>query len=97
MHDDVEYNYLFPNQLLGPAKSVGMDCPEDPDSYFDKEDILQRDYPHFWVFCQLQLGRETTKEMVYHNAAVIQGIPNSRLFWMTLSEYIDAGLDGLKD
>ncbi len=40
----------FPGMLIGAAKDAGMKVPENCDSFAPSE------YPHFYVFCEVQLG-----------------------------------------
>jgi len=55
----------YPSMLVGPAKDAGMETPEDP------EDFSSYDYPHFQVFCVLQLGWSMRPGAHFDNAKVI--------------------------
>lgn len=77
----------FPDMLIDAAYKAGIAIPENINNYDRNE------FPHFYVFCYLQLGRPVR----YHgehwdNAKVIANIPVERLKVMTLEEFINEGL-----
>ena len=57
----------FPTMLVAPAKDAGIEVPDDLDNY-DKEL-----YPHFFVFCVVQLGRPMPHPSAHFDNAKIIG------------------------
>lgn len=76
----------FPGMLVGAAEQAGMSVPADPTS-FDAEQ-----FPHFHVFCTVQLGRAMRPGEHWGNADVVQGVPLDKIKEVTLAELIDRGL-----
>jgi hypothetical protein len=75
--------------LVDAAKQAGMKVPEDPDKFQEVKD----EYPHFCVFCLIQLG----KPMSYmgehwENAKVIAEISDEKIKQITFAELQDLGL-----
>lgn len=59
--------------LLDAARRAGMKVPPNPDK-FDKEQ-----YPHFFVFCSLQLGRKLPYPTAhFDNALVIMSVGDEK-------------------
>lgn len=82
----------FPGMLLAAASKAGMKLPpEDVD--VDKVDLdtLAPDYPHFFVFCMLQLGVPVTWGNHWYNAELIADIPEDKLITMTASDFYAMG------
>lgn len=78
---------VFPHMLTPAAKEAGMKYPPDPDNY------EQEEYPHFWVFCALQLCRSmSSHNQHWENAIVIAKIPEDRLKTMTVSDFEKEGV-----
>jgi hypothetical protein len=76
----------FPSMLCDAAENAGMAVPPDPEN-FDREE-----YPHFWIFCALQLARSTPYHGVHwDNAKVIAGLEVEKLKTMMLSDFEAAG------
>lgn len=74
--------------LTAAAQLAGMKVPPDPDD-FDPEK-----FPHFHVFCLLQLSRPVRVHGEHwNNAKVIADIPEDKLRTMTLGDFIEAGLE----
>lgn len=80
---------VFPSMLLDAAKEAGMDTPElDSNDEFDSEQ-----YPHFYVFCNVQLCRPMTDfQEHWHNAKVIASIPVEDIKGITLDQLVEKGL-----
>lgn len=77
----------FPKMLVQAAEKAGMKVPPDADN-FDPED-----FPHFHVFCVLQLARSVAYHGEHwHNAEVIAKVPVDRLKTMTLEDFLAEGL-----
>jgi hypothetical protein len=77
----------FAGMLVEAAEQAGIPVPEDVDN-FD-----QNKYPHFGVFCKVQLCRPVR----YHgehweNAKVIAGISEEEIRKVTLTNLIEKGL-----
>lgn len=77
----------FPSMLLGSATEAGMKIPPNADD-FDVEE-----YPHFNVFCIVQLGRRMNS-LAEHwdNAKIIAAIPDNKIKSVTLTDLLEAGL-----
>lgn len=73
--------------LVEPAKKAGMRVPRD----IHKCD--KRKYPHWHVFCVVQLGRfMPSPTSHWQNAEVIAKIPDARIRRMSLAELVAAGV-----
>lgn len=77
---------LFPSMLINAAQKAGMAVPPNPEA-FDAEA-----FPHFHVFCLLQLGRPVSWGEHWENAKIIAAIPVENLETMTLEDFISKGL-----
>lgn len=77
----------FPSMIAGAAKRAGMKVPDDPDGEYSREE-----FPHFWVFCTLQLCRPMQPGEHWENAEIIAAIPEDELKTMTLNDFFDKGL-----
>lgn len=88
---------VFPSMLVPAAQSAGMKAPTEKEmDKFEKNwnnQKMKEKYPHFWVFCTLQLARPVRWGEHWENAKVIAGIPEEKLKTMTLSDFIAAGLE----
>jgi hypothetical protein len=85
---------VFPAMLIPAAHDAGMEYPNF--DKLDEEDIEEwkADFPHFAVFCILQLNRPmATPGQHWGNAEVIAGIEKQKIFLMTLEEFVTAGVD----
>ncbi len=79
----------FPSMLISAAKEAGMSVPDDPDSF------TEEDYPHFHVFCGVQLCRPMLSPGEHwENAKIIASIPKSVLYTMTVRGLRDLGVQG---
>lgn len=64
----------FPGMLVGPAKKAGIKVPDNP------EEFDRNEYTHFFVFCQMQLGRRMPyASCVWDNAEIIASIPDEEI------------------
>lgn len=76
----------FPSMLVEPAIKAGMKVPEDSDNFDPNE------YPHFQVFCLMQLGSAMPYPSVHwDNAFVIASIPEDKIKTITVLEIIALG------
>jgi hypothetical protein len=78
----------FEGMLVDAAIAAGMKVPPDPDN----TPYRKEDFPHFWVFCRLQLNRAIQWGEHWENAKVIANIPEEKLKTMTLEHFIAEGL-----
>lgn len=80
---------VFPFILVGHAEEAGIKIPEDLDKYDPEK------FPHWHVFCQVQLGRRIPKGYTFavsENAKLIAKIPKAKLKTLTLQNLVDMGL-----
>lgn len=85
--------FAFPSMLTRAAEQAGMKAPSDEDA--DSDNFNKEDYPHFWVFCLLQLNRPMQPGEHWDNAKVIAEIPEDKLKSMTPVDFVQAGVTGL--
>jgi len=78
----------YPGMLVGAAEKAGMKVPPDPDGEWKVEE-----FPHFNIFCTVQLGRRIRWGEHWDNAKVVAAIPEDKLKTITLMELIEAGLE----
>lgn len=77
----------FPSMLTSAAEQAGMKFPSDPDDFSPEE------FPHFQVFCSVQLGRRMNHlSEHWDNAKVIAAIPDEEIKKVSLDDLIDRGL-----
>jgi hypothetical protein len=76
---------VFASALKFHAQNVGMRVPEDVQDY----DALQ--FPHWYVYCLLQLGRPIVGDSVARNARIIADIPHNRIEKISYNEIVDLG------
>lgn len=79
----------FPIMLVEAAYQANMSVPPDPDKFEEVKD----EYPHFYVYCILQLARPIRMGEHWDNAKVIAGIPLQQLKTMNLEDFIAKGLE----
>lgn len=79
----------FKGMLVNIAKKAGMKVPSNPD---DEETWDREDYPHFFVFCMLQLNRPMDWDEPSENAAIIAAVPEEKLKTMTVPDFLALGL-----
>lgn len=78
----------FPSMLVSAAIAAKMPVPSNPDE-FDHDK-----FPHFAVFCTLQLARPMKMDgEQFRNAKVITKIPEDKIKKMTLTDFIAEGLE----
>lgn len=79
----------FPSMLIGPATEAGMKTP----IFGDNDDYDPNEFPHFHVFCAVQLGRRMA-DMGEHwkNAEVIAAISDEDIKSLTLEDLLSRGL-----
>lgn len=89
---------VFQNLIVPAAKGAGMKVP--PEDLLDKGNASgestwdRNEYPHFFIFCILQLGRSmSSPTQHWENAKAIVKIPETDLRTMTAEMFIAAGVD----
>lgn len=79
----------FRGMLLEPARQAGMKVPEDADNFNYDE------YPHFAVYCAIQIGAPMPHWGVhFDNAKTVAGIPEDKvrtITWEELLPQVDIG------
>ena len=75
----------FPSMIEEAARKAGMKVPDDLDEY------PLRDFPHWFVFCQAQLGRRCEPGEHWENAKVVAAIPDDEITEITIQRLIDKG------
>jgi hypothetical protein len=77
---------VFPEMIAQAAQDAGMKVPENTEEFDPNE------YPHFQVFCNVQLGRPIQWGEHWENAKVIAAIPENKIRKTTLTQLISKGL-----
>jgi hypothetical protein len=79
---------VYPSMIAEAARAAGMKVPDEPDTgSWDPND-----YPHFYVFCGVQLYRPIAWGEHWENAKVVAAVRESDLRVITLEELIGRGL-----
>ena len=78
---------MFPEMLASVASATNMKVPEDCDNY------KPGDFPHFQVFCNIQLGREFSHGEHFNNAEIISKISDDEIRNVTLEDLIELGIE----
>lgn len=78
---------VYPSMLIEASKQAGIKVPPDPDN-FNKDE-----YPHFHIFCMVQLARPVRWGEHWENAKVVARIPETKLKTITLEELVSDGLE----
>lgn len=80
----------FPSMLLKAAQEAGMKTPPLEDQ--NTEGFDPTEFPHFHVFCIVQLGRRMELGEHWENAKVVAAIPDEFIHLVTLRQLIARGL-----
>lgn len=83
----------FESMLITAAQKAGMKVP--PDKLLDKneeESFKKEEYPHFFIYCRLQLGRPIVWGEHWENAEIIAKVPEEKLMKMTLEDFLVLGI-----
>lgn len=75
----------FPGMLVSAATQAGMKVPANPDEFDANE------FPHFYVFCEVQLGRRMHPGAHWTNAEVVAKIPDDKIKSVTFGELVNLG------
>lgn len=81
---------IYPSQIIKAAENAGMKVP-----ILDKKDesFLAEEFPHFHVFCNVQLGCAVTWGNHWENAKIIARIPEKELITLTIEGLKARGFD----
>lgn len=78
---------MLPELLIEAAQEAGMKTPEDCNNFdFDT-------YPHFCIFCKVQLGIPVTWGNHWDNAKIIAKIPQEKLQTLTYEDLLNLGFN----
>ncbi len=76
--------------LLEPARDAGMAVPDIENLEF----VDPERYPHWVVFCTLQIGRELPHPLAHHdNAKLIAAIPMADILTLTVDDLSNMGFN----
>lgn len=76
----------FPELLVEPARKAGIKIPDD------LVDYVADDYPHWHVYCIMQLGTPMpTFTAHWQNARIIAKIPQDKINLVTADKIIKMG------
>ena len=79
-----------PIMLVEAATTAGISVPNDVDEYDSEQN--REDYPHFYVFCQLQLGKPMRDPGEHwENAKVVASVPKELIREVTIEDLLEAG------
>lgn len=76
----------FPGMIAKAAEQAGMTVPVDPDEEFNADE-----FPHFHVYCNVQLGVPVTWGNHWENAKIIAAIPVENIKKVTYTELVEKG------
>ncbi len=79
---------VFPGMIAEAAEKANMKVPPDPNGEWD-----EKEYPHFNVFCNVQLCRRIRWGEHWENAKIVAAIPDDKIDTVTLADLIAAGLE----
>lgn len=79
---------VFPSQIASAAEQAGMKVPED----LDAEEFDCEKYPHFAVFCNVQLCRPIQWGEHWENAKIVAAVPEFEIKTITIDQLILRGL-----
>lgn len=81
----------FPSMLVGAAEAAGIKCPPDPD---DEKSWKKEEYLHFFVFCNVQLGRSMrSPSQHWDNAKIIAALTEAECKTVTPAHLTDKGFE----
>ena len=73
--------------LIRPAQEAGMKVPSDANDFEIEK------YPHFVVYCAVQLGQSMPSwTSHWSNAKVVAAVPKSKILTVTFNDLVAAGL-----
>lgn len=81
---------VYPGMIVEAGRKAGMKVPENPDV---DGSWKAEDYPHFNVFCNVQLARPLSYwGEHWENAKIIAAIPETEIKTITLESLLSRGL-----
>ena len=87
---------VWPSLLIAPAKDAGMPCPESLGAKIDEDTeygFSKTEFPHFAVFCKVQLGREMLSDTEHwENAKVVAAVSDEEIKTITIAQLVERGL-----
>lgn len=83
---------VYESMLLDAAQKAGMKTPPDDLCDNNEDGFSPDEYPHFQVFCTVQLARPMHPGDHWENAKVIAAIPDSEIRTIDLPTMIERGL-----
>lgn len=76
----------FPGMLIPAAQRAGMKVPPDSENYDANE------FPHFMVYCRMQLGAPMpTPDAHWDNAKIVAEVPEDQIRLITPALLVEAG------
>jgi hypothetical protein len=78
---------IFREMLVPAALHANIKFPEDCENYYPG------DFPHFHVFCNIQLGREFSVGAPFNNAEIISKISDDEIRNVTLEDLFKLGVE----
>lgn len=77
----------FPGMLVACAEKAGMKVPPDPNDFSPEE------YPHFNIFCTVQLGAPMPHFSAHwDNAVIVAAIADEQVKTITYGQLLEQGL-----
>lgn len=76
----------FPSMIEDAAREAGMKIPDDVEAEFDPNE-----FPHWHVYCNLQLGRAVTWGNHWENAKIVANAPEDKIRTMTEDDFCAMG------
>lgn len=67
----------FPSMIAAAARQAGMKVPDD--KQIEEDSWRPTEFPHFAVFCNVQLGVPVTWGNHWENAKIIAKIPDDKI------------------
>lgn len=82
---------LFAGLLIPSATDAGMKVPAQETLDEDNLEAFRDEFPHFYVFCQMQLGRRMDPGEPFTNATIIAKIPEKKIRKVTFQDLAKLG------
>ena len=79
----------FPSMIAETARQAGMKVPPNE----GEDDFSPDEFPHFHVYCNVQLGVALTWGNHWENAKIIASIPEDKLRSITVQDLEVMGFD----
>jgi hypothetical protein len=86
----------YPSMLLVSAEEAGIKIPNcESEEWENNLDSIKEEYPYFFVFCMMQLGRSIPDwgNSVRNNAMLIASIPKEKIKIITVEEVLAMGYE----